>query len=53
MSGSGTSGRVAYLVATMFNKILEKLQKPKIFKYLISGKKQIANHFFKVVTKVS
>jgi hypothetical protein len=37
MSGSGTSGRVAYLVATMFNKVLKSVGRPEAFRYLISG----------------
>lgn len=38
LSGSGTSGRIAYLVARSFNLVLKSLGKPQVFKYLISGK---------------
>jgi hypothetical protein len=37
LSGSGTSGRIAFLVATSFNQVLRDLGKRQVFKYLISG----------------
>ncbi|KAJ8398060.1 hypothetical protein AAFF_G00431370 [Aldrovandia affinis] len=37
MSGCGTSGRLAYLLVTFFNKLLKGLQRPQIFTYIIAG----------------
>jgi hypothetical protein len=37
MSGSGTSGRIAFFVARTFNKALESMKKEPKFHYLISG----------------
>ncbi len=37
VSGSGTSGRLAYFCCTTFNNLLRKLGKPEVFYYLIAG----------------
>ncbi|KAJ8289424.1 hypothetical protein GJAV_G00001160 [Gymnothorax javanicus] len=37
LSGCGTSGRLAYLLSTSFNRLLEGLKKPQVFAYIIAG----------------
>jgi N-acetylmuramic acid 6-phosphate (MurNAc-6-P) etherase len=37
ISGSGTSGRLAFFCSRAFNNLLQKLGKPPIFQYLIAG----------------
>ncbi|XP_064163003.1 glucokinase regulatory protein isoform X4 [Anguilla rostrata] len=37
MSGCGTSGRLAYLLATSFNRLLKRLKKQEVFAYIIAG----------------
>jgi N-acetylmuramic acid 6-phosphate (MurNAc-6-P) etherase len=37
ISGSGTSGRLAFFCCRQFNKLLQDFNKPPIFHYLIAG----------------